>query len=303
MTRSSVVLRPVMRALRRAQAQPPRSRGLKLRVEALEDRAVPAAFVVDTLDYPFPRDGTGVTLWEAVERANRTVGPDTIVFADSLAGGTIHLSNFVFPSSQLPTIFTDVTIVGLGADRLTIDADGGSRIFEIADSATVEICGLTLTGGNARSGSESSYSGGAILNRGTLAVTGATLSGNAAEDGGAVLNLGTLTVVGSTISGNSATRAGGGIANHGMLSVIASTLSGNTADTGVPPVTPAGGGGIFNFADGLLTVTGSTLSGNSTDRAGGGVANHGRLSVVNSTLSGNSALREGRSSPTRPRTA
>ena len=146
--------------------------------------------------------------------------------------------------------------------------------------------------------------GGGIYNRGTLAVSDSTLSGNSAtggfgggDSGGGIYNdySATLTVSNSTLSGNStagwASRQGGGIYNQGVLTVSNSTLSGNST-TG--PGGSYNGGGICNDYSGVLTVSNSTLSGNSTTGSGGsynggGIVNLDVLTVSNSTLSGNSA--------------
>jgi hypothetical protein len=58
-----------------------------------------------------------------VDLAAQDAVPDHILFDPSLAGGTILLveGELVFDS--------DVTIEGLGADQLTIVAQGNSRVF------------------------------------------------------------------------------------------------------------------------------------------------------------------------------
>lgn len=164
--------------------------------------------------------------------------------------------------------------------------------------------------------------GGGIYNdaRGTLVVTGSTISGNTAlEQGGGICNDGTATVTGgTTISGNKAkgysysdqygtvhySGYGGGIFNGGyysgstfipgtMIAQGASTISSNTADYG---------GGIGNL--GTATITGCTISGNTANKGGGGVFSSGysssagtftpgTLNVVDSTISGNKAYNGG----------
>jgi hypothetical protein len=172
----------------------------------------------------------------------------------------------------------DLTIAGPGADVITVSGNHASRVFNlVAFTTTVAISGLTIADGNAPD------SGGGIQSRGTLTLTGCTLSGNSAEGsfgGGGIRHLGgALTITASTLSGNTASQ-GGGIMNGGALTVTASTFSGNAAQYG--------GGGIDN--GGTLTVSASTLSGNSAQSDGGGIVNFsGRVTVVASTLSGNTA--------------
>jgi len=52
------------------------------------------------------------------------------------------------------------------------------------------------------SGNTATGDGGAIINTGTLTLTGCTLSGNTARDGGAIRNDANLTLTGCTLSGN-----------------------------------------------------------------------------------------------------
>lgn len=147
-------------------------------------------------------------------------GPDTITFGVS---GTITLA------SELPFITGDLSISG--ADAITVSGASTYQLF-VVSAGTVTLSGLTITAGDAPSGT-----GGGIFNLGgTLTVTDSTISGNSRFSGGGILNLGTMIVTNSTIRGNSA-FVGGGIANDGTLSVTNSTISGNTA---------SGGTGIHN---------------------------------------------------------
>jgi hypothetical protein len=205
-TRNWIALARLLRA-RRSHPRPARDRRLLRHrpwLETLEDRTVPATFLVNNpSDSPSSVPGT---LREAILLANSNPGADTIEF-DSLVGSTITLVG-----EQLPRITESLTIGGPGADRLTIDAQGRSRIFQIWFNLTVQISGLTLTGGAA-------VAGGAIYNLGTLTVTGCNLHHNSAGPGGAINNDGALTVIDSTLYDNSA-EAGGGIYNFGTLTLI-----------------------------------------------------------------------------------
>ena len=128
-----------------------------------------------------------------------------------------------------------MTIAGLGAGELTIDAGGTSRHFRVNGGVTAEIAGLTLTGGDA-----GTDGGGAIFNSGTLTVTGSTLSGNTAgRDGGAIDHVsGALTLRHATLALNRAdadgdgSGAGGGISNAASLTLHNTLVAGNFAGTG-----------------------------------------------------------------------
>ncbi len=92
----------------------------RIDIGAFEEQ--PLTFVVTTLIDE--NDGGGeFSLREAIELANTTPGSDSISFGPDLAGGTINLD----PMLGELEITDDVTIVGLGADQLTIDAGGSSR--------------------------------------------------------------------------------------------------------------------------------------------------------------------------------
>lgn len=193
-------------------------------VESLEDRMLLTAFtVVNTSD-----SGEG-SLRAAIEQANASEGADTISFDAALAGQTILLNN------QL-RIRDDLTIIGLGADQLTIDANHNSRIFDVYDgdkntTITVAIRGLTLTNGFA-------------------------------EQGAAILNYETLSLSDSIVSENAATSVGGGIYHAGtVLTITDSVFAENTA---------AYGGGIYNATQDLI-ISGSTFFRNTATQKGGGI--------------------------------
>ncbi|MBE9170746.1 right-handed parallel beta-helix repeat-containing protein [Pleurocapsales cyanobacterium LEGE 06147] len=236
-------------------------------------------------------DGLG-SLRQAISDANATAGFDTIEFDDRLSGQKISLT-----SGELQ-ITDDLTIQGLGADRLTISGNNISPVFLIDDGdqsnqIDVVIDGLTITEGT------TADNGGGILNRENLTVSNSTISDNT---GGGIFSAGfsgnpiDLTVSNSTISDN----IGGGIfSSEGFFQATDTTIADNT---GV-------GIGVFN---GSLEVTGSSISGNSdrgigigfadlkltdstiSDNTGGGIgASRVNLEITNSTISGNTTAGDG----------
>ena len=99
-----------------------RQSGSRIDIGAIEDQ--PQLLIVTTLNDE--SNGTGeFSLREAIETANMNMGADVISFDPGLAGGTIDLT-----LGELD-ITDDVTIVGLGANQLTIDGGGNSRVFDI----------------------------------------------------------------------------------------------------------------------------------------------------------------------------
>ncbi|MHC4676186.1 MAG: choice-of-anchor Q domain-containing protein [Planctomycetota bacterium] len=256
-------------------------------------------------------DGAGnCSLRAAIEETNALAGADTINFT-GLSG-----TNTIFIGSQLPTITEDLTITGPGSAILTVDAASGAyRVFEIgtwANNQTVNISGLTITGGNVSAegggiylfggytlnisscivtGNTSSGRGGGIaapsLNS-TLNITNCTISTNTttgssgAGNGGGIYNAGTVTITNSSITGNTIGESnGGGIYNDGTLTISDTTISGNQVTTNY-------GGGIYNYGD--LTITGSTISGNSDGLGVGGILQQGTATIYNTTISGNTGI-------------
>ncbi len=205
-------------------------------------------------------------------------------------GGTVDFSNSLSGSIDLTAeelvIDKSVTINGLGADQLTIDAQGNSRVFNINDGdnssfSTVTIDGLTITGGTAAEG-------GGIYNREDLTISNSTISGNSATNGGGVSNYRSAAnyIINSTISGNTAGFSGGGISIFRSTAEISnSTISDNTAGSY--------GGGVFNFYS-TAEISNSTISNNSTGNQGGGVFNLNSLvPVVSTIVADNTAVSSG----------
>src|SRR5262249_33001323 len=142
-------------------------------VEALEDRTVPSTFtVVNTLD-----DGSVGSLRWAVGQANSTVGADTIDF-DSGVFSTPRTITLAGTQRELSDT-TGATSMPGPAGGVTVSGGGLSRVFQIDGLVTASISGLTITGGNA------GYDyGGGVFNKGALALTNCTVSGNSGFGGG-----------------------------------------------------------------------------------------------------------------------
>ncbi len=228
---------------------------------------VAASFIVTTAaDHD---DGicnaTDCTLREAINAANAQPGNNTITFAPAVTG-TIQLG------SPLPHLDGSIAIQGPGADRLTIRRNTGGtyRIFTVNPSAIVSMSGLTLTNGNA--GGETVQNGGAILvDHAAVSLTSCVIVGNSAINGGGIYSTGSdngaasLALTGTTISGNAAVGSfgsGGAIFNQGLSGGIANltftncTFTGNTAQVNGGVVSFGSLGSVTN------TLTNCTFSGN-----------------------------------------
>jgi hypothetical protein len=215
-------------------------------------------------------DGAG-SLRQAI---NDIADGGTIDFASTPAArGTVTLSQPILISRP-------VTIVGPGANLLTLSGNNQRTILNVAAGAEVSISKLSFSNG-------SGGDGGAILNGGKLTLTDCTVSKSAAGGrGGALFNSagGTLQLDRSTVSANTA-GLGGGIFNAGTANVTASSVSGNGAQRG---------GGILNDGTGTLNLVNSTVSGNGAVAGGGGLGNEGgTLSITACTVYGNNTTQPG----------
>jgi hypothetical protein len=177
---------------------------------------------------------------------------DTITFAASLDGETIHLTSGVIGIDK------SLTIEGPGPSELTVDAGHDSQVFTLTNGS-LSISGLTLTNGAALN------KGGAIYTEsaGSLTLSDCTFIGNTAGGvggsvdesnqghGGAIYvsrSSGPTSISDSTFNANAAGGAGGTGAESGLGS----------------------GGAIWDGGEMTLTVSGSSFTGNTAGGTGGG---------------------------------
>ncbi|WP_204103914.1 MULTISPECIES: DUF4347 domain-containing protein, partial [Spirulina sp. CCY15215] len=151
------------------------------------------------------------SLIAAINSANGNAVTDTINFAGNITLTAVE--NSIDGSNGLPSITAaqKLTINGMGNTLARDAAAPGFRLLHVALGADLEVNETTLSGGLANSGGFGSY-GGAIFNRGTLAVNNSTVSGNSAGgNGGGLFAFNDITLTNSTVSGNSAGFNGGGL--------------------------------------------------------------------------------------------
>ncbi len=122
-----------------------------------------------------------------------------------------ELAVYTFDCEGPQTVFTedeiviDNCVILDGEGKLTVDANGGHRVFSVAEDTLAELRGLTVTGGFLDGDADCDNRGSGIHNRGTLFLVDTTLFGNRSADGGsgAISNSGgQLALVNSTVSGN-----------------------------------------------------------------------------------------------------
>lgn len=234
-----------------------------------------------------------LSLREALHRAARNPRTqDKITFDSSLVDQTMSLQH-----GELD-VFGQTLIEGPGADRMTIDAHGSSRIFDVFDypgaSSNITVSGLTLINGRFHVPGES-QPGGAISNSASLFLDDVAIRDSSAAMGGAIYNdaFSRLFVFNSELSDNVAeTSDGGAIYSLGSLHMENSTL-GSNASIGV-------GGAIF-VAKGDAKIKSSTLTSNRSNSInafglldqinglGGAITTgiDGTYSVTNSIVAGN----------------
>ena len=189
--------------------------------------------------------------------ANEIVQFETPIFYNSAR--TISLSGGQIAIAQ------NVTIYGNGANLLTVRntsaASATSRVFNVGNTLTVTLYGMSITGGN---------------------ITGS---------GGGISTInGTLTVNDCYIHDNSAGVVGGGIRNgNGTLIVNNTTISNNVANSGGGALNAVGGGidSVGTLILNNVTVSGNSVPGSGQEIAGGVYTSN--ATITNSTIANNTA--------------
>src|SRR5262245_35751594 len=225
-------------------------RGYQPHFDVLEDRTLLATFTVTSV-----LDSGANTLREAVLQAG---DGDTIQFAPNLNGQTIALT------SGTLVLEDDISIIGLGANMLTVRNDGAFRTFTVMPNSKIAIQGLTIAGGSGGDG------GIFVDTASALELTAVTLVGNNADRGAGVFSQGDLRIRDSALISNTAVLSGGAIyIASGTLAMVQSTVSGNTAG--------GDGGGIRN--SGVAQLIDATIAFNQAGSNGGGLANAGNMTL------------------------
>ncbi len=218
------------------------------------------------------------------ERVISTCSGGTIDFDASLSGEMITLT-----TGHIELI-KDLSILNPNAPGLAISGNDNSRIFFINSGASITMEDLTLTNGNAGSGTGIQFMGGAIrVQPGSLTLDRMILENNTARAGGALRSIGTnqITIRNSIFRNNSTPGEGGGAINNdtpgSVMTITNSSIYDNTGRFA---------GGIANYNGATLTVVNSTISGNSCidPGSGGGIENFdddSSLTIINSTITGN----------------
>lgn len=258
-----------------------------------------ATIGVDTFADTLAAD-SACSLREAIQAANANAQVDTCPAGGAsttiiLAAGTYTLTlagrdEDLNQAGDLD-IAAHISIQGADRDATVIDASAlGDRVFDIHPGAALALARLSLRHGGS---SLADLDGGAIFNRGVLALESTELAYNTAGgDGGAIFNqAGALSIAGSVIRDNTAGLAGqsngggGGIFNAGGDTHISeSIVNNNSTYNGY-------GGGISSSH--LLAIANSWIHDNTTNSHGGGVYNTATAVITGTVLESNRAGHDG----------
>jgi len=231
--------------------------------------------IVDSFQVTNTNDDGAGSLRQAIADAKASPGRDRIYFAPTLNGKVIVLG------SEIVVADTDGVVVDASnlAAGITIDGGpGANRIFTLFSAgSSLDLTGLTLTGGGgAGAGPFTGFGGAICVSQGaSVTLTRCTLSGNSSPSGGGAIENagGTLSLTQCTLSGNSTAGDGGAIeigqgGSGGTTFLTHCTVAGNTA--GAPTQ------GVF-VSSGTATITNSIV-------ARGGSGSYGLASPGSGTL-------------------
>lgn len=237
-------------------------------------------------------EGTGSNLQTAIDQAQR--GAKLRVRGLCVGNFTIdrNLKLIGWPTPAYPTP--------------TLNGNAAGTVLTVNPDSLVQLRDLAITNGAAPT--DAPWSGGGIVNHGTLTLRGSS-SVTASTRGRGIYNYGTLTLNGSSsVSGNVACLDCGGIVNWGGTVTLNgwSSVSGNSGqgilnesgrltmnDTSSVRANDSGvygeGGGIY-LGDGALTMNDSSSVTGNTASFGGGIDSWGTV-ILNdsSSVSGNTA--------------
>jgi len=191
-------------------------------------------------------------------------------------------------------ITKDVIIEGLSYEKTIVQAheqfaEALDTVFYIKPGSDVILRNMTIQHGNRR---EKPWSGGGVMNEGTLNIENCIIQKNVANDSGGIWNMGDLTISHSTITENHTNKSapsgfdcgsGAGIFNGvgSHLTISNSTISYNHAR--------GKGSGLHIACDSSAKLINTTVSKNESTKLGGGIHLRGSLYLINSTIAYNHA--------------
>jgi CSLREA domain-containing protein len=255
----------------------------------------------DEAPSPGECEGGVCSLRQAINKANNTLGRDTIV----LPAGTYHLTLKGSGENEGATGDLDITeesgiqIIGAGARTTVVDASGlEDRVFDVRPLGVLELSKLTVTGGLAIG----EYGGGIDAAEAALALDQVAVRGNVASEngrgGGIAVEETETRIKASLIANNRNSGDGGGIwTNKSELLIENTTIADNEVDTSLYPTEPGWGafGGAMEVSGGHLGMQNVTIAGNTIHDGNGGTEGSGAAisggpktaAIVNTIIYGN----------------
>jgi len=238
--------------------------------EPLEPRLLLSGttYIVDNLADVVAADGL-VTLREAIEAANTNAavfdaaaGSDTESDIITFDQGLTAIAPIVIHTTDTIAIQDDLEIHGPGSRLLVVDADEAHGVLRVDPGVTVELVGLTVTGGAYTVGAGLYNAGDAILRDVTITrnIAGNPLRPYVLYNGGGIFNESgaSLEIIDSLISDNSASEGGGVYSvSENPLSLRGCRMLANYAGTGLYEITRA----ADIYTEGPLSVVGCYLDG------------------------------------------
>jgi hypothetical protein len=218
--------------------------------------------------------GNVACLIDAINQANANGEANRITLRRGIYTFTA-VDNDTDGPNALPSVTSQLTIQGAGADLTVLVGGRGSRLGHVAATGTLTLTRLTVQGFGFR----------ALFNRGTLLLTATTFTGNFDFPGGGLDNEGgTVTITRSlfTQNGGGLTNGGGIFSAGGTVLITRTRIINNVAGDGQ-------GGGVYNARGGLMILDHTTVGGNNARYEGGGVLNGGTMIILNSTVADNKA--------------
>jgi hypothetical protein len=234
-----------------------------LTVEELEEKTVPASFLVTSLG-----DSGPGTLRQAILDSNSVPGPtiNEINFDTASLGIPLGQEGAIPLNSELPAFINHVTIDGptdVGITLVRADTSTNYRlVYNFYPAYTVTINNLAFEGGD-------TDLGGAIRNRGVMHLNNVAVTfSHASIAGGGIYNTGTMTLDQCNVANCTSDANGGGIASTAEPSSHVMTISNSLIKDNVAA---GDGGGIWSSGGiGILSVTNSTIETNFANGTGGG---------------------------------